>query len=413
MKKILWLCNATSKENKNIYSGSWLQPLAQELQKSNLVQIFNISFGNVAQVTQQNFHEIQQWIIPKRRAIGHGQIACKRTCEEVAGIINRVQPDLIHIWGTENIWASIHAQGYITAKTIIDIQGLLYISADYYYGGLTFQEICKSIYTKEIIMPWRTLFGKKHLFKKRGEAEVRFLKKFAHISVQSDWVKRHVSFLNPNAIYYDTRIMLRDSFYTATPWQFRKTDEPVVFSSCAGAVSYKGIHVLIKAVSLLKNKYPNIRLKLAGNVNIGNKLLDGYSIFLNKQIKKYKLANNVIFLGQLNEFEIIKQLQNCNVCVIPSFIETYCLAFAEAMMVGVPTVVSFAGAMPELAGHGEEALFYNSMDYSLAASYIDTLINNQALAEKLSKNARAKRLLENNKELVLETQLNIYRSVFE
>lgn len=67
--------------------------------------------------------------------------------------------------------------------------------------------------------------------------------------------------------------------------------------------------------------------------------------------------------------------------------------------------------MPELAKHGEDALFYNSIDYPLAASYIDTLINNQELSERLSNNGRLKRLSENNQELVLQTQLNIYQSI--
>ena len=65
---------------------------------------------------------------------------------------------------------------------------------------------------------------------------------------------------------------------------------------------------------------------------------------------------------------MIGELLNCNVCVMPSFIETYCLAFAEAMMVGVPVVVSFAGAMPELAEHNKEAMFYNPLDHITCAA---------------------------------------------
>lgn len=411
MRKILWLCNTIFKESENIYSGSWLQPLAQELQKSQSVRIYTVSLGNVSQVTPQNYQDIKQWIIPKRKVTNDGQIACKQTCEEVARIINQVQPDLVHIWGTENIWASIYAQGFIAFKTVIDIQGLLYAYADYYYGGLTFKEIVASIHLKEIIMPWRTLFQKKRVFRKRGEMEINYLKKFTHISVQSEWVRRQVGIVNTNAAFYNTKIMLRDSFYTANSWTFRNTASPVVFSSCAGAVSYKGMHMIIRSIAVLKEKYPTIQLRLAGSINIGNKLMDGYSIYLQKLIKKLGLIDNVIYLGSLNEFQIIEQLQNCQVCVVPSFIETYCLAFAEAMMVGVPTVVSYAGAMPELAKHSEEALFYNSIDYRLAASYIDTLLNDQKLAEKLSHNGRQRRLIENNKDSVLQTQLNIYKSI--
>ena len=100
-----------------------------------------------------------------------------------------------------------------------------------------------------------------------------------------------------------------------------------------------------------------------------------------------------------------------NVCVVPSFIETYCLAFAEAMIIGVPTVVSYTGAMPEFAINKEEALFYNSIDYGYCAHLIHELINNQELAENLSKNSKKRRLLENDRNEVLKTQLNIYNSL--
>mgnify|MGYP000665879829 CR=1 FL=1 len=84
------------------------------------------------------------------------------------------------------------------------------------------------------------------------------------------------------------------------------------------------------------------------------------------------------------------------------------LAFAESMIVGTPTIASFAGAMPELARHGEECLFYNSIDFQMCASYIDDLIQNRDLAELLSVNGRNRRLRENNVRAVIETQLKNY-----
>lgn len=96
------------------------------------------------------------------------------------------------------------------------------------------------------------------------------------------------------------------------------------------------------------------------------------------------MQENVIYLGSLDENQIITHLQEANACVIPSFIETYCLAFAESMIVGTPTIASFAGAMPELAENGKEALFYNSVDYYTCAALIDKVLQNRGLAEKLS-----------------------------
>lgn len=412
MKKILWLHSNIFCQKEEAHGGSWAQTLAEHLQATSQVQIYHIALGNVKEVTKKNYQEIQQWIIPIRKNTGYGQIPPKQTCEEIAQIENEIQPDLVHLWGTESIWCSVYEQGYIKSKTFIDMQGLLSQCAFYYYGGLTFKEILSCIHLKEVIMPWRSLFQKKSIFRKRGDFEIRCLKKIKYISIQSEWVKNQITIINPNSQYYHTNIMLRNSFYDSDPWVFRHSGKaPIIFSSCNAAVTYKGIHILLKAIAILKYSYPNIQLRLAGQINIGNKLLDGYSIFLNQLIKNYGLQQNVHYLGTLNEFQIIKELQGSNICVVPSFIETYCVGLAEAMMVGVPTVVSFAGAMPELAIHGEEALFYNSMDHGTCAIYIDRLLQDKALAIKLSQRARARRMEENKREYILKNQLNIYDNI--
>lgn len=411
--KILWLCNATFSNNSISKTGGWLQPMAEMLQKNSEIQIINITRGNVNRVTQINHNDIIQFIIPNRKELKNNQYASIETCIEVQNIIENINPDIVHIWGTENIWASIYKQGYIDRKTIIDIQGLVFAYTDYFYGGLTNSEILQSIYIKEIIFPWRNLFWKKRIFKNRGNIEIECLKEFRNIAFQSNWVYNQIKTINKNANYFNSKIILRDSFYNSPQWEYKLPDNPIIFSSASAAVSYKGVHVLIKAISILKQKYPNIQLRLAGKINVGNKILDGYSIFLKKLIKKLNVEKNVIYLDSINESQIVSELTKCNVCVIPSFIETYCLAFAESMIIGVPTVVSYAGAMPELAENEKEALFYNSIDYRDCAAKIERLMNDKKLANEISTNCRNKRLKENNSEAVVDNQIKIYNLLLQ
>lgn len=407
--KVLWLSNSAFVSEKTKATGSWLQPMAEQLASS--IDMVNVTDGMVEKPVSTNFNNIKQWIIPAKSS-NYGQEASVETCSVVKDIIEQEKPDLVHIWGTEKFWASIYRKGYICVPTILDIQGLLAPYTEYYYGGLSIKEIFKSIHLKEFLMPTRTLFHKKEVFRKRGMSETANIKSFKHISYQSQWVKNYLSFVNPSAKFYPTKIMLRKAFFESQKWAFHNVgDSPVVFSTCSAAVTYKGIHIIIKAIALLKSKYPKIKLKLAGSINVGNKLLDGYSVFLNKLIKKYGLQENVIYLGSLDENQIIAHLQEANACVIPSFIETYCLAFAESMIVGTPTIASFAGAMPELAENGKEALFYNSVDYYTCAALIDKVLQDKDLAKQLSINGRKRRLEENNYNLVVKTQLDIYKNV--
>lgn len=407
--KVLWLSNSAFVSEKTKATGSWVQPMAEQLALS--IDMVNVTDGMVEKPISNNFNNIKQWIIPTKTS-HFNQVASAETCSIVRDIIDVEKPDLVHIWGTEKFWASIYRKGYIDVPTILDIQGLLAPYTEYYYGGLSIKEIFQSIHLKEIIMPSRTLFHKKEVFRKRGMSETVNIKSFKHISYQSQWVKNYISFVNPSATLYPTKIMLRKAFVESQKWAFHNVgDSPVIFSTCSAAVTYKGMHIVIKAIALLKSKYPKIKLKLAGNITVGNKLLDGYSVFLNKLIKKYGLQENVIYLGSLDENQIIAHLQEANACVIPSFIETYCLAFAESMIVGTPTIASFAGAMPELAENGKEALFYNSVDYYTCAAYIDKVLQDKRLAEKLSENGRVRRMKENDIDIVVKTQLDIYNEV--
>lgn len=402
MKKIVWLSNVSFSKELIRATGGWLQPLAMKLNHTGSFKMYNLALGNKAE--EYDVDGISQIVILKK--------SNKALSLEVKSILDKIKPDLVHIWGTEGIWAAIYKNGFISFKTIIDIQGLLFAYTQFYYGGLSYLEIFKTITIKELIMPNRILTQRKNKFRERGYEEVEALKCFKHISYQSIWVKNHVQYINPKANLYATKILLRDSFYSSPKWKFKKNkDSPVIFSSSSAAVSYKGIHVLIKATKFLKRQYPNVKLRLAGNLMVGNKMIDGYSLFLKSLVDKNDLKDNVFYTGSLSEKEIVKELLACDVCVVPSFVETYCLAFAEAMILGVPVVASYAGAMPELAQDRKEALFYNSRDVVACASMIAQLIEDEKLASDISKYAIKRRELENAPELVLENQIQIYNQL--
>lgn len=411
--KVLWLSNVAFTSKGTRATGGWLQPLAELLIQKGNIQIQNVTFGDVSSTQVFEINGIKQYLIPIRRQLGYGQKASHKTCADVTTIENTYNPDLIHIWGTENVWCSIHAKKlFKTQKIILDIQGLLKPYSDFYLGGLEFNDILECISFKEILMPQRNLLSKARIFKKRGFFEELYINSFCHISTQSQWVRNHIHIINSTAKIYNTKIILRSEFYSATPWTYKiPSDNPILFSSCSAAVPYKGMHQLLKMTAILKLKYPKIKLCIAGNINVGNRLPDGYPLYLKKIIKKLKLTENIVYLGPLTASQIVSALQKCNVCVIPSYIETYCLALAEALIIGVPCVVSYTGALPETAIPNKEALFYNPNDHVAAAAAIDELIQNKNKAVTFSNEARKRRFIENDRETVIQTQIDIYKKV--
>lgn len=87
------------------------------------------------------------------------------------------------------------------------------------------------------------------------------------------------------------------------------------------------------------------------------------------------------------------------------------MVLAEGMTMGVPCVVSYAGAMPELAEHNFSALFYTPWDYVSCASQMERIIANKELAVKLSLNSINVCNERNNKEKLVANQMYIYNDI--
>jgi len=89
------------------------------------------------------------------------------------------------------------------------------------------------------------------------------------------------------------------------------------------------------------------------------------------------------------------------------------LALAEAMSVGVPAVVSYAGGSACLARDGESALFFSPGDEAMCAFQLERVLSEKEMALRLSHRAREIALVRNNPQRVLEQQLEIYRRILE
>ena len=82
-------------------------------------------------------------------------------------------------------------------------------------------------------------------------------------------------------------------------------------------------------------------------------------------IKKLGLCDSVFLLGKLSREEVRNEMQNCNIFVLPSKIETFGVVLIEAMSCGKPVVATKSGGpesiitepyLGELVENSEEAL---------------------------------------------------------
>lgn len=415
--KILWLCNVRFSDKDVSGTGSWLQPLAEAVNNTDGFEVVNFTTAACDQFSKETVKGMTQYVAPLRsiRKLQTEKQWISNVGKLVREVEDKEKPDLVQIWGTEGIWVQLFLHGDIQTKCYIDMQGIKYEIVRYYLADLRTKELNQFLSLNDLTAPWRFWAFKKHQFKKQGEIEKDCLVSMKDISVQSEWVEHQIKALNPNANIYHTKIMLREPFYSSREWKWRACGEnPILFTSSSGSRTYKGLHILLQTLSVVKKTYSNVQLRVAGSFMRRSVFgYEGYERYIDKLIDKLDVRDNVKFVGVLNANQIIEELLSANVCVVPSFIESYCLGLAEAMMVGTPCVVSYAGAMPNLAECGKEALFYNSQDYATAAAMVLRLLYDEGLAMALSHNARVHRRIDNDPQDVLNTQLGIYKKILQ
>lgn len=408
--KVLWFCNVALSDIKSTATGTWLHSMADALVNTGSVQLYNIAQGKVKDITRQDSKSICQWVVPFESLKVNG-LPSSKTIQEIQRIVNDITPDIIHVWGTEHFWGLLTARGYINGNIILETQGLKFAIEKYFYSGLTLIDLIKCLGIKEFIKPSLSLFCEKYSFKNWGKFEKEMLMNHKNISTQSEWVRAHVMSLNPTAQIFKTARSLRIEFVEADKWNGDNCISYQVFTSTSSIVSYKGLHVLVDAIAILKKRYPKIRLCIAGKVRSGLRE-EGYSKWLKRKIKYLGINENISWLGSMDAKNLVLQMHKANVVVVPSFIESYCNALNEALTVGVPTVASFAGGMPELAIHEKTALFFPPGDATMCANAIEKFFTNIEYASIVSQNAYNAKKSKNNRDIT-DIQFQIYSNFLQ
>ncbi len=407
--KVLWLSNCVLSDVECNGSGSWLYAMKEIIGGS--IELYNMTLSNVNKVHFKESHNLKEYILPVWPLIDG--LPSSENIHTICELVDKIAPDIIQVWGTESYWAKLCSTYFSDRRILLEMQGLLSSCVDVFWAGLSPEEIKKCRGIKEWIYPTSDLSNQYKSFYCRAKEEKELFSRFKQISTQSSWVRRQLAFLvQRDCKIYETFIPLREHFYHAKKWVKKEEHEDVrIFFSTSYTIPFKGLHVILKAIKEVKRKYPKVKLLLAGVSKKQERYREsGYNKYLLSIIESEGLHDNVFYLGKMNAEQIIEKLQDADVYVNSSFVESYSVATAEALFLGVPTVLSYAGALPEF---GEDvALYYSSMDYVDCAYKIVELIENTKLREELSSNSIVKLEERLDKDSIRKCQLEIYNQVF-
>jgi len=407
--KVLWL-SPVMLTDRDEGGGTWLRALASHLIRSDQVVLGNIAMAPISKTTRQDYGAINQWLVPGVHNSSRNILPSNSLIENVADAAKEFQPDIIHVWGTEYFWGLLTARKLLPYPSLLEIQGLKAPCSRAFAGGLSFREILSCIGIKEVLRR-STIFQVKKRFAEWASFENEIIAKHSNITTQSLWVEAWVRFINPSCNLFHTEIILRDAFYESEPW--RSSGNFEIFTSAANSGPFKGLHDAIRAIAILRERIPSIKLKIAGPHQRKGIRQDAYIRWVDANIKRYDLSNNVDWLGPLSAKEIAEELTRSAGALMPSHCESYSVAFAEAMQLGVPIVTSFTGGTAWLGRDEESALFYPAGDEVMCAHQLGRILTDSKLAERLSRKGREIAVIRNNPQKIVSNQLDTYRCILD
>lgn len=416
--KILWIVNTIfpypveklGLEKNNF--GGWLNGLANELVKNNNIELAIATVYKGKDIAEFNDGKIKYYLIPGAPAIKYNSKLEKYWKE----INDKFNPDLVHIHGTEYVHGLAFKNGCPEVKIVTSIQGLISVISEVYYANISFWNIVSNITFRDIVKI-DNIFLQKNKFKKRGENEIKLIKKSDAIIGRTDWDYSNCKAIDKNMNYYFLNETLRKEFYNYK-WNIENIDKYSIFCSQAG-YPIKGLHYLLKAIYILKKQYPEVKLYIAGP-NIIDKStflkkikISGYAKYINKLIKKYEIQEQVVFTGILDEKEMLNRLLKTNVFSVNSIIENESNSLSEAAIIGVPSVASYVGGISNRIEHKKDGFLYPYTEPAMLAEYISRIFNDDNLAIELGENARKTAISRHDREKNCERTIEIYKEIIE
>lgn len=409
---ILWFCNAPVGEAYSLYGlkknpfGGWLEGLSASLSAANDMELTIAFCGADSSPAFKRGEKINYISYDP-----HGNLeAC------VKEILEIVKPDVIHIHGIEFSQHNEISKYLDPQKYVVSIQGIKTYYAYSYIQSIDWRDSLIVPFTAVGLAKGNILRGRKQ-FSKFSKTEKEMLQRTCNVIGRTTWDRACVTQMNPSLQYHFNNENLRAVFYESR-WDINRIKRNSIFVSQVG-YPIKGGHMLIKAIDILRRKYPDIHVYIAGANMLPGKsfrskmYVSAYGHYLNKLIKKCRLQNHITFTGVLSDIQMRDKLLESHVFVLPSFIENSPNSLGEAMLLGMPCVASCVGGVQDMLRDREEGYLYPADEFYMLAHYIDCLLSDDNLATAFGAKAHEHAVLTHDWQKNVDALIEIYKKIDE
>ena len=358
------------------------------------------------------------------RTFGEGKVTYgnnvpARIERDVQSVIKTFRPDIIHIHGTEFYYGRMNPAVYCGVPVVVSLQGILHGLAPYLNGMIPPHEL----FWHQFNLRW-FLYGASVYRDQRAWIETRLpqealiFKMHSHFIGRTQWDKSWVKALNSSAKYYHVNETLRDSFYGNSYRQKGVRRPHSIYCSAASGCPLKGVHVLFRAISLLKSKYPDIMVRICASDRLaqGNSLVsilkaEQYTSYLKSLVTDLELDKHIVCLPRLSDVEVVNELSMAELFVLPSFCENSPNSLGEAQLIGTPAIASYSGGIPSVLRDGVDGRLVPPGDHAILADMIDWFFTHTDEADAYAVAAKESAQLRHNPFINAEKTMEVYHEI--
>ncbi len=412
--KVLWFSNTSANSdeyfnNQLSGTGGWLKALDKAIQEKVELHVAFYHNENIGSFRhgKTTYHPIRKYkhLFEEIKTLLFNEIIDTKHIDIYLNIINKIQPDIIDIHGTENPFGCI--LGKTEIPIALTIQGNVTVCLHKFCSGIESNYLrLKRIRVsnpKTLLFP-HSFQKKRSMFIKMQLLEERNWKNCKYCIGRTDWDRRISRLMAPKRGYFHNDRILRDGFYH-TKW-VHKNKKKLILHTTNGNLFHKGFETLCLSLNELNKFGIDCEWRVAGIRE--NDLI----VKVVKKKLKSKFPNkNLVYLGPLTEDALILKMLEADIYVMTSHIENSPNNLCEAMILGMPCIATFVGGTGSLLTDGQEGILIQNGDPWAMAGAVLELKENFTKAIEMGQNARRRALKRHDKAENANKLLKIYSDI--
>lgn len=176
----------------------------------------------------------------------------------------------------------------------------------------------------------------------------------------------HISWIFSTSLFENEM----ESIPSANYWHSGK---PLRLVTVGRLEPYKNTEAIIRALALVKKKYPLTSLDVVGD---GVCLQD-----LKRLSSDLNLVDSIAFHGYVSHAEVIEILTKAHLFVFPTLREGFPKAVLEALACGLPVIANAVSVLPRLIGNRNGILLHRTDPEAVAEAILQLIADEKRLAE--------------------------------